>query len=127
MNHSEFEIQAEAYFRLKEFYGPLVRGEYCIPKDRINRIRGARFDICLVREDGSIVLVVEIKKRRQNKLGRQLKQIIRYEALVCCPVICVRGMEQAKNVVYLAQSAIFERVKLGLSPDIDRLIKGLTQ
>lgn len=105
-SYSEFEIQAEAYMRLKDFYGPFVRGEYCIPKDPNCGTRGARFDICLIDTSGIPYLVLEIKKRKQNKKGRPLKQIIRYQNLVPCPVLCIRGMAQAQNIVSTVQQAL---------------------
>jgi hypothetical protein len=102
---SEFEIQAEAYYRLKQVY-PIVRGEL-YHKDP-EGYRDAQFDIVVKDENGLFIAVIEVKRRLKGKLEHQMKQIKHYERLAKCPVILVRGMEQAKNVVEMVENRVNE-------------------
>lgn len=98
---SEFEIQAEAYLRLKERWN--VRGEYHY---RVNGKRAARFDIAILSPSGTLRLIVEVKRRNRQRSWAQAE---RYGAMTGLPVLYIRGMDQAREAVsvvcdYLASS-----------------------
>jgi len=102
---SEFEIQAEAYYRLKEVY-PIVRGEfYCKDPDGY---RDAQFDILIKDKNKVFIAVIEVKRRLKGKPEYQMKQIKHYERLAKCPLVLIRGMEQAKNVVEILHNRLNE-------------------
>ena len=92
---SEFEVQALAYWNIKQQY-PKTRGEYKIPKDKDNGIRGARFDIVIFDSLGDMKLIIEVKK---SSVGKSSKQGNRYSELTGIPCIYIRGAQQAKHAL----------------------------
>jgi hypothetical protein len=99
---SEFEIQAEAYIRLKDAIGSRqCRGEYRVPKK--DGKKGARFDIVILNENLVPVLVIEVKRA---SYGMPPKCLIRYSELAGCKAICIRGMDEAKNILEIVKNAL---------------------
>ena len=101
---SEFEVQAEAYHNLKEVY-PKTRGEYQIPKDKKNGIRGARFDIVIFDTIGDMKLIIEVKR---STWSHSVNQGNRYTNLTGVPCIYLRGMKEAKNAVKIVDTYLTE-------------------
>lgn len=101
---TEFEVQAEAYHRLKEHFSKLgisVRGEFIL---KIPGKRGARFDIALLK-DGKIIFVVEVKRfAREN---RSQKKLGYYSALTGVPCIHISGMGEAFDVVKIVTDRLY--------------------
>jgi hypothetical protein len=101
---SEFEVQALAYWNLKQIY-PKIRGEYKIKKDIEKGLRGARFDIVIFDSLGDMKLIIEVKKTSYQ--GR-IKQGCRYTELTGIPCIYIRGMTNAKNAVDIVNKYLVE-------------------
>jgi Holliday junction resolvase len=63
--------------------------------------RNAIFDVVIFNQDDSLLAVIEVKRERKAQITkpRPLKQLQRYRSMVDCPVILVRGIEQAQNIM----------------------------
>lgn len=95
---TEFEIQAEAYFRLKQVYSN-VRGEYRL-KDTYSKRYGIA-DLVILNNQEFPILIIEIK--RALKRPSRTNQCQRYEDISGCPAILIQGMEEAINVVQIVK------------------------
>jgi len=98
---SEFEVQAEAFQKLKARFHH-VRGEYHFRK---NGIRAARFDIAILSPEGDLRLIIECKKKNR---ARSWAQAQRYGELTGLPVIYIRGMAQAQEAVSIVLGYLIE-------------------
>lgn len=108
LEQSEFEIQAEAFFLLKEKYAN-VRGEFHFKHEGR---QAARFDIAILNPNHGVEVVVEVKRANRKVYH---KQQARYQKLTGKPCVIIIGPEQAKEVVARVEKELAIR---GLSPDI---------
>ncbi len=99
---SEFEVQALAYWELKNTF-PIVRGEYKIKPDP--KARGARFDIVIFDRKENMKLIIEVKK---TKYSHSITQSTRYTALTGVPCIYLRGMKDAENAVQIVNKYLMD-------------------
>lgn len=99
---SEFEVQAIAFFKLKEKYKN-VRGEYHwkTPEGK----QAARFDIAILNEANQVEIVVEVKAKVSHK---EWAQSYKYGTLTGKPVIYIRGFGQAEEACSLVRKQMCE-------------------
>lgn len=95
---TEFEIQAEAYFRLRMVFSS-VRGEYRF-KDKNDRTH--IFDLVILGKKNEPIIIIEVKRALRKRTTSN--QHIRYANAANCPVIYVQGMEEAKDVIWLVRN-----------------------
>ena len=100
---TEFEVQALAYWNLKQVY-PKTRGEYMFDKPLVGR-RGARFDIAIFNVFEEMKLIIEVKKTSYSGSTTQGE---RYAEITGVPCIYIRGMKQAKNAVEIVDKYLKE-------------------
>lgn len=99
---SEFEMQAEAYKRLKEEF-KYVRGEYRLESKP--GFRGCVCDLVIFNDQGNIVLIIEVKRCLSKKKPRG-KQAMRYSQVSGCPAIYLCGMEEAIRAVEIVREVL---------------------
>ena len=95
---SEFEIQAELYYRIKEL-GFNIRGEVsCFYSE--NRVTNkARFDLLVLDKDNNPKLIIEVKKRSQLNLSiRESKQMEKYKITGLECIYCL-GQSNIDNCI----------------------------
>lgn len=93
---SEFEVQAEAYFRLREHFN--VRGSYRFVSESGKH---CIVDLVIFNEKNEPILILEIKK--SSEIRPNTEQVKRYGGAAKCPAVYICGMEEAKNIVNTAK------------------------
>lgn len=109
---SEFEVQAIAYFKLKEIYKN-VRGEYHY---KYNGKQAARFDIVILNDDMEISVIVEVKSKHTDK---SWTQVAKYSAMTGKPCLYIKGEAQAAR----ADDLIRNFLKQEGMEDLDILLR----
>lgn len=95
--YSEFEIQAVAYCRLKNYYKDfnIVRGEITLSDERIGY---SRCDIAIFDKiTGELRIIIEVKKNKKL-LEQSRGQIELYERF-CNNVIVISSMREAEGII----------------------------
>lgn len=101
--HSEFEVQAVAYFKLLKEYSQThsIRGEYRFWSEDGS---SCRLDIAiLTKNEDEIRLIVTTKRRKSDRPIAKLSRINRQAELTSCPVVVIQGMHQALHAVEIVQ------------------------
>jgi hypothetical protein len=88
---SEFEVQSDIYQGLKK-KGFNVRGEVKAKKSRL--------DIVVFDDNNTARCIIEVKSRkRERKLTRKYKRVIKYEELFNLPVIVCTNSSQIEQTL----------------------------
>lgn len=98
-SYKEFEIQAVAYVKLRDFFkdDKLIRGEFAI-NDGVGRY--IRCDLAIFDKNSQLILIIEVKRNLEHA-NREIDkaQIECYKKYA--PVYVLHTMHDAENIVHL--------------------------
>jgi len=92
---TEFDVQAEAYARLRLSYW--VVGEVVI---KVPGERGVRLDLLVLHDNGDFCFSIEVKRAGRS---RPHSKVDRYERVAGVPNVQICGMEEAERVLEICE------------------------